>query len=264
MPNNSAKDNEGAEQRYRAPALDKGLDILELLAREREPLNVSAISQKLGRSMGELFRMIQVLEFRGFIQQSPSGDGFVPTDRLFALGMGQAPLKSLLEIALPKMKELSETTGQSCHLAVRSREDIVVVARIESAEHIGFSVRIGYRKSLALTRSGAVLFAYQEQRVRERWIQELSQEITPRQISDLRERADTICKKGFDRAKSDFVAGITDISAPILRGHTAAAALTTPFVHSTQLTVTIDEAIKQLRAAAAGISAALLVSDNRI
>lgn len=252
------------ERRYRAPALEKGLDILELLASERDPLTVSAISQRLGRSMSELFRMVQVLEFRGFIQQTASGDGFVATDRLFSLGMQQAPVKTLLELALPCMKQLSATVGQSCHLAVRSRGDIVVVARMESAEQIGFSVRIGHRRPLPLTRSGAILFAFQEEATRERWIGEFSPEVTPAQIAELRARADRIREQGFDRAKSDFVAGITDLSAPILRGHTAAAALTVPFVHSTQPMMPIDQVIRHLRAAAAEISASLLVSDHRV
>lgn len=256
--------SDGDQQRYRAPALEKGLDILELLASERDPLTVSEISQKLGRSMSELFRMIQVLEFRGFIQQAPSGDGFVPTDRLFSLGMEQAPIKSLLEISLPKMKDLSTVIGQSSHLAVRSRGDIVVVARMESAEQIGFSVRIGYRKSLPQTRSGTVLFAFQEDDARERWAQDFSQDMTAEQMADFTARADKVRKAGFDRAKSDFVVGVTDISAPILRGHTAAAALTVPFVDSTQLVMPIDEAIRHVRATAAEISAALLVADHRI
>src|SRR6187549_3055949 len=59
--------------RYRAPALEKGLDVIELLAAEKSPLNLSAVSQRLGRSSGELFRMLQVLEFKGFITTSESG-----------------------------------------------------------------------------------------------------------------------------------------------------------------------------------------------
>lgn len=252
------------ERRYRAPALEKGLDILELLASERDPLTVSAISQKLDRSMSELFRMVQVLEFRGFIQQSPAGDGFIPTDRLFSLGMQQAPVKTLLELALPQMKALSATIGQSCHLVVRSRGDIVVVARMESAEQIGFSVRVGYRQSLALTLSGAVLFAFQEEHTRKAWLADLSPEVTAEQIKILEKRASEIREKGYIRSKSDFVVGITDISAPILRGHTAAAALTVPFVHSAQTVMPIDQVIRHLRAAAAEISGALLMSDHQV
>ena len=264
MKNKQDEPGDDDDRRYRAPALEKGLDILELLARERDPLTVSAISQKLGRSMSELFRMVQVLEYRGFIEQSPTGDGFVPTDRLFSLGMQQAPVKTLLELALPQMKHLSTMVGQSCHLAVRSRGDIVVVARMESAEQIGFSVRIGYRRSLALTRSGAVLFAFQEEAAREAWLADLSPDITAEQIAEFRARAAKVREQGFDRAKSDFVVGITDLSAPVLRGHTAAAALTVPFVHSTQPAMPIDQVIRHLRAAAAEISASLLVSDHRV
>ncbi len=252
------------EQRYRAPALEKGLDILELLVSSPRPLTTSMITQSLQRSMSELFRMIQVLERRGFIEQAPNGEGYRPSDKLFSLGMEQAPTKNMLEIALPIMRDLSSKIGQSAHLAVRSRGDIVVVARMESAEQIGFTVRIGYRRSLALTRSGAVLFAYQQESTREQWIASLDPEITEAQIAELRDRADLVRSRGYDRAKSEFVTGVTDLSAPILRGATAAAALTVPFVHATQLVMPMDEALRHLKAAAAEISASLLMADHRV
>src|SRR4051794_36894767 len=74
-----------AVQKYRAPALEKGLDVLELLAAEEQPLTLSTISERLGRSAGELFRMLQVLEFKGFITLVPNGAGYVLTNKLFAL-----------------------------------------------------------------------------------------------------------------------------------------------------------------------------------
>ncbi|MBV8402053.1 MAG: helix-turn-helix domain-containing protein, partial [Acetobacteraceae bacterium] len=75
-------------RRYRAPALEKGLDILELLARESSPMPISAIGQRLGRSTNELFRMMQVLQYRGYIRQE-AGGGYGLTDQLFSLGMEQ-------------------------------------------------------------------------------------------------------------------------------------------------------------------------------
>jgi len=98
MPNKTGSG--GRTSRYRAPALEKGLDVIELLAAEKSPLNLSAISQRLGRSSGELFRMLQVLEFKGFITTSDSGAGYVLTNKLFALAMAQAPVRSLVETAL--------------------------------------------------------------------------------------------------------------------------------------------------------------------
>ena len=88
----AAKSASPRSSRYRAPALEKGLDVIELLAAEKAPLNLSAISQRLGRSAGELFRMLQVLEFKGFITSSDDDTGYVLTNKLFALAMAQAPV----------------------------------------------------------------------------------------------------------------------------------------------------------------------------
>src|SRR5438128_1051006 len=100
--------------RYRAPALEKGLEILELLAGEESPMPIAAIGQRLGRSTNELFRMIQVLQYRGFIKQEAAG-GYGLTDKLFSLGMEQPRTRNLLEVALPAMRQLAVRIGQSCH-----------------------------------------------------------------------------------------------------------------------------------------------------
>jgi hypothetical protein len=59
------EDAEATVAKYRAPALEKGLDIPELLARSSAPLSMTEISEGVGRSKGEIFRMLQVLEDRG-------------------------------------------------------------------------------------------------------------------------------------------------------------------------------------------------------
>ena len=52
---------------YTAPALEKGLDILELLADAGEGLSQNQVAARLGRSVGEIFRMLEVLERRGWL-----------------------------------------------------------------------------------------------------------------------------------------------------------------------------------------------------
>ena len=238
--------------RYRAPALEKGLDVIELLAAEKTPLNLSAISQRLGRSSGELFRMLQVLEFKGFITTSESGTGYVLTNKLFALAMAQAPVRSLVETALPIMRRLTHEIGQSCHIAVASEDQIVVITRIERPGDLGFSVRIGYRREIVRATSGLVLFAYQNEDVRRTWLKRcrLKGEAADTFVA----RADAVRHHGHHEAASDFVRGIVDLSAPILRGETAVAALTCPFVHSNPLVMEMDQAVESIRAAARQIS----------
>ena len=152
---------------YRAPALEKGLDILELLSAQERPLTMSAIVTGLGRSTGELFRMIQVLEHRGYVRQG--SDGYVITERLFHLGLKRPPVRSLMELALPEMRSLADRIGQSCYAAIPSGASSSVVARMEASTTIGFSVRVGYRQPLNEAPSGQVLYAFQTDDVRREW-----------------------------------------------------------------------------------------------
>jgi DNA-binding IclR family transcriptional regulator len=248
-----------AAGRYRAPALEKGLDVIELLAAEKSPLNLSSISQRLGRSSGELFRMLQVLEFKGFITTAENGSGYVLTNKLFALAMAQAPVRSLVEIALPVMRKLVNDIGQSCHIAVASEDQIVVITRIERPGDLGFSVRIGYRREITGATSGLVLFAYQDDDVRRTWLKRCR--LKGSAAEDFIERANVVRSRGYHEAASHFVRGIVDLSAPILRGETAVAALTVPFVHSNPLQVEMAQAVEFVRAAARQISNEIVHGD---
>jgi DNA-binding IclR family transcriptional regulator len=259
LPRAALPETGSRASRYRAPALEKGLDVIELLAAEKTPLNLSAISQRLGRSSGELFRMLQVLEFKGFITIAESGSGYVLTNKLFALAMAQAPVRSLVETALPIMRKLSQDIGQSCHIAVASEDQIVVITRIERPGDIGFSVRIGYRREIARATSGLVLFAYQNEEVRRAWLKRCR--LKGEAADSFVERADVVRARGHHEAASDFVRGIVDLSAPILRGDTAVAALTCPFVHSNPLIMEMSQAVEHVRAAARQISAEIVHGD---
>jgi DNA-binding IclR family transcriptional regulator len=258
-PRATAAENTPKTSRYRAPALEKGLDVIELLAAEKKPLNLSAISQRLGRSSGELFRMLQVLEFKGFITTTESGTGYVLTNKLFALAMAQAPVRSLVETALPIMRKLTNDIGQSCHIAVASEDQIVVITRIERPGDLGFSVRIGYRREIARATSGLVLFAYQSEETRRQWLKRCR--LKGEAADSFVERANVVRERGHHEAASDFVRGIVDLSAPIIRGEVAVAALTIPFVHSNPLVKEMPEAVEFVRAAAKQISIEIVHGD---
>jgi len=252
------------DQRYKAPALEKGLDILELVAAEANPVTAAEITRKLGRSHGELFRMVQVLEFRGFIERAPGSEGYRLTDKLFALGTGQPRIKGLVETALPKMLALAEASGQSCHLAVHSEGQIVVVARMESSDLIGFSVRVGHRRPLSGTVSGTVLYAFQTAQVRARWDRWLEEQLDGATRPEFERRVLKTQKNGWASAKSGYAACITDIAAPIWRGESAAAALAIPFVESSRQLRSLDETVALLKTCADDISVHLVASDARL
>lgn len=255
---------DGDDRRYKAPALEKGLDILELLATTSSPMTLTQIVNQLGRSHGELFRMIQVLEFRGYIEQDSSADGYLLSDRLFSLGMQRPKTHSLVEVALPVMRQLAKDLDQSCHLVLHTLGDMVVVARMESSEQLGFSVRVGYRRPLVKSASGAVLYAFQPDDIRRRWEEMFNPQLDEKALAAWRARADEIRQREIELTPSHFVAGVTDISAPVMRGGVAAAALTVPFLEKLGPQVSKEEAGRRVREAALSIANQLIESDSRI
>ncbi|WP_445192364.1 IclR family transcriptional regulator [Sphingomonas sp. Tas61C01] len=251
-------------RRYKAPALEKGLDVLELLSTTSEALTLTAIVTRLGRSHGELFRMVQVLQFRGYLKQDPATDGYRLTDRLFSLGMQQPRTMGLVEAALPIMRQLAVDAGQSCHLALHSRGEMVVVARMESSEQLGFSVRVGYRRPLSQAASGVVLYAFQPVDVQRRWERLFAPPLSRSELAAFRAHAEEVRQREVELTPSRFVGGVTDISAPVLRGGAAAAALTMPYLITLDPAVSIEVAADAVKAAAGRISTQLIAADSRL
>ncbi len=239
-------------RRYRAPALEKGLDVLELLAARNGSLSASQISAGLGRSVSELFRMVQVLEFRGFIEQGP--DGYRLTNRLFTLGMAQAPVKSVVEAALPCMRALADATGQSCHLVVSSNDQIVVVARIESPGDLGYSVRLGYRRPLIEATSGLMFYGCAAPATKSMMAEMLVRSAGLSKFRAFARRAEQAAVQGHVERESDFVKGVTDLVAPVLGSDGIIATLITPFIQRNPKVCEMPEAIERLSEAAAAVS----------
>lgn len=93
--------------RYAAPALDKGLDILELLAHSRVPLTQIEIARGLDRAPNETYRMLNVLLKRRFVVATPEGDRYRLSLKLLSLDNAYPPRQRMREIAEPIMQRVS-------------------------------------------------------------------------------------------------------------------------------------------------------------
>jgi DNA-binding IclR family transcriptional regulator len=197
--------------------------------------------------------MVDALVHRGYVAPAEAGEGFELTNKLFALGMTRAPARSLLEHALPEMRKLSRVIGQSCHLAVASEDQMVVVARIEAPYNQGFSVRVGYRRPLLGSTSGLVLYAFQPESVRAEWRKQLSRTVMQKAWKEFEERAAAARSQKFVRADSDVARHVVGLSAPIIGIDEVAAALTCPFFE-TPMAIPIRDTIAAIRQTAEAIS----------
>src|SRR5438067_4311971 len=136
------KRTEGA-RRYPTPALEKGLDVLELLSSESDGLTKTAVARRLGRTVSEVFRMLVCLETRGYIARSGGDERYSLT--LHKLAYQHPPLERLTTEALPIMRQVARQINQSCHLGVLD----------------GFYVKAGGIGDFMRSTTGQVLLAYQ-------------------------------------------------------------------------------------------------------
>jgi len=245
-----------AAYKYRAPALEKGLEVLELLAASETPLTLSQISAQLDRSVGELFRVVQVLEARGYTVASERGEGLELTAKVFSLGIARGPEQNLVSAAIPFMQALSANAGQACHLAIASGDHTIVIARTEAPDDCGFAVRLGHQRHLCEATSGIVLYAFQRAARRRAWAARLKSVVAEDAWRTFEARAQRALATGHVAVQSAYVEAVVDISCPVMDDAGVVAALTMPFIR-TVAGGGLDDMVAVLKAAAADLSRSL-------
>ena len=241
---------------YTAPALEKGLDVLELLATLSAPVTPSQIAQRLGRSLQEVYRVVLALERRGYLVRPPGEEALVLSTQLFGLATLFPPFRRVVDAAQPIMNALALETSQAIHMAVLDGVNQRIIAQVDSPAAIAIRLRVGAASPAVRGTSGRTIIAFQQPRLQE-WILHESETVLPAdQLERFRLRIRDIAARGYERIEGEVVQGVTDLSFPILNADgVSLAALTMPFLASQQLIVPFDDAAAMLFSAASRITA---------
>jgi DNA-binding IclR family transcriptional regulator len=237
---------------YSAPALEKGMDVIEALADADSGLTVSEIAAKLKRPMSELFRIIVVMQQRGWLQKDPVSSRYSVSYLVLRLAHRSTPAQSLSAAASPVMHELSIRINQSCHLVVRSgMEGLVLLRQENQRRHANLSVRVGAIIDLATSCSGLNILAHLADEERDRAIPRA------RNTAAFKAKLNRIRKLGHEVHRSPVTAGVTDIGCPIFGfDGQVIAALTVPYLHvlDNSVPTSIEQTIHQVEQATRRIS----------
>ncbi len=242
---------------YATPALDKGLDVLELLAHQPEGLTKSQIARELDRTVSEIFRMLLCLERRGYIAQL-SEERYSLTLKLFKLVQEHPPTERLIADALPVMHRLAHDTLQSCHMGVLEGGRVAILAQVNSPANIGFYVKLGSTVDLMEAGSGYVILAHESDDQRDRTLAEWTRETGTKPPRDLAVHLARIRKAGYEKRASYLVKGVINISFPIFDERASAVgALTVPYIQYNGSAAPVGRIIEEMRKAADEITTAL-------
>lgn len=235
-------------QKYSAPALEKGLDILEYLSLTNTHPTLSQLATGIGRSKSEIFRMMIVLEERGYIDRH-EGDVFTLTDRLALLGGERSSNSKLAEIAIPYLERLAEKSELSNHLAVRQSGDFLVVSSTSVSQSYGLTVQVGYKAKLFGTAVGACFLSDIEEK--ERRHEEIVNLASAQDLKTIEQYDLQIqkCKRdGYISLQSPETRSVYELSAPVrhLQSGLTMASVTIPYFAAELIDNRVNEIVDQL------------------
>jgi len=205
------------ESKYQAPALDKGLDILEYLSAQSIPLSQTEIAIGIEKTPNEIYRMLMSLESRGYILRDEVSGKYRLSLKLFYLSHRHSPIDELRKAAQFPLEELANTIRQSCHLSILYMNQVMVIIHAKSPGPIALSIEEGNLFPLPLTASGKVLLAYMPETERNTTLKNnaIYKKYAKPQQEDFLMSLKAIQQDGCYVKNSDSVSGVTDISVPV-------------------------------------------------
>jgi len=104
-----------------APALQRGLNILEYLATREDGVTLSELSASLALSPASIFRLTGVLEEAGYVRREDATRRFSLTRKLLLLAQPRQEGRALVECCLAPMREVLRLTGETVQLCCQVR-----------------------------------------------------------------------------------------------------------------------------------------------
>ena len=198
-------------------SVDRALSVLEILAAHGE-VGVTEVAAELGVHKSTAFRLVAVLESRGFVEQL--------ADRgKYRLGFGVVRLAGAAAAQL----DIAREGGRICEALAADLEETVNIAILDSDRAVNISQArgpaalsthnwVGQGTPLHATSSGKVLLAYAPDAVRKGMLSRDLQRFTPATITDpevLRQDLDRIVEQGWGCTVEEYEVGLSAVAAPV-------------------------------------------------
>ena len=207
-----------------AQVVDRVVDILEVFARVGPELGVSDVSRALGLKKATTHRLLASLRRRGIVAQSPTSRRYRLGIKLWELGQMATTQIDWLDRAKPFLQQLTDTVGETTHLAVLDDGQVLYVDKYESSHSLRMPSQVGRRLPAHCSGVGKALIAFLPDEVVGTLVARRGlPNFTPRTITDpsrLRAELATTRLRGYSIDDEEIEEGLVCIGAPV-RDHTS-------------------------------------------
>jgi DNA-binding IclR family transcriptional regulator len=208
-------------RRYTVDAAAKALDLLTTFSFREPRLSLADLAARTGIPRATAFRLLSTLEQAGFVAKT--GGEYQLGIKCFVLGNIVAAGLDLREKAHPHLVSLRDATGETVHLAILDRWQVVYLERVHSPHPVGFMrSRVGALVPAYCTGLGKTLLAFQPEEEVARWVSgQTFKALTPQTITSARrllKELRAIRERGYGLDEQEHEIGVRCIAAPI-RNH---------------------------------------------
>lgn len=243
-------------------SIERAIAIVDLVARNPEGISLAVLSSQLGLNNSTVFHLAKTLDKLNIIAQVPETKRYRIGSHLFTLAAGALNETTLLAFATPLLERLSQTTGESANLAIRSQNEVIVIARTAATSMLQLSSRTGTTRPVHVTATGKALLSTMADDDLEKLLEAHSfQVFTPKSITSreaLRKELEEVRKTGLAYDRCEFDADVTCVATTVqdfAGRHVASIGVSGPVWRMTPKLM--QKKSKELRKAAADLSAQL-------
>jgi DNA-binding IclR family transcriptional regulator len=155
VSNNGASDNVPT---YPIGSVDNALRLLRLFGEHRS-IRIAEASREIGVARSTAHRMMQMLQYHGFVRQDTESKAYLAGDELIRIGLSVVRLLDLRTLAHPVMESLVRELQETVHVVERRDSDVFFLESVESPRNLRAGSRAGMLLPAFCTATGKVLLA---------------------------------------------------------------------------------------------------------
>lgn len=241
-----------ADKTQSAPAVERALSILELLAKSKTGLTLPELRRRLSLPKSSTHCLLVTLQRAGYVHRNEKTGRYMFGLKLFGIANMALSGIELRDQARPFLHSLMERTRLTVHLAILEQNECVLIDRYEPPGLLRLATWIGRRMDVHCTGVGKALIAYLPEEELNTLIREHGlPRHNSRTISSarrLKEDLAQVRRLGYSLDNEEDEVGLSCIGAPI-RDHAgqviAAISVAGPTAQITSNPHSLGEKVKQ-------------------
>jgi DNA-binding IclR family transcriptional regulator len=197
--------------------VDRALSVLEILAAHGEA-GVTEVAAELGVHKSTAFRLVAVLESRGFVEQLADRGKYRLGFGVVRLAGAAAAQLDIAQEGRRVCEELAADLEETVNIAILDSDRAVNVSQVRGPAALSTHNWVGQGTPLHATSSGKVLLAHAPDAVRKGALSRELQRFTPATITDpeeLQQHLDRIVEQGWGSTVEEYEVGLSAVAAPV-------------------------------------------------